>query len=135
MSNVISGLSSENSETIGFVLSCVFASAIDVSELRAWCVYVIDQNDVESIPPYVFDLMDFDQPLVHLYKVIGFAPVWKHSDDEAGALYGIAAQRGKVIYDAVVNSEAALELLKSNPLIADKFRQTFPFLNLPAPSN
>ena len=130
MSNVLPGFSSENSETIGFVFSCVFASAIDISELRDWCVYVIDQNDVESIQPYLFDLMDFDQPLAHLYKVIGFAPVWKHSDDEADALYGIAVQRGRVLYDAPVSKQSALELLRNNPLITERFRRTFPFITL-----
>lgn len=131
MSNALPSFSSENSETIGFVFSCVFTSAIDISELRDWCVYVINQNDVESIPPYIFDLMDFDQPLAHLYKVIGFAPVWKHTDDEADALYGIAIQRGRELFNPPVSKPSALELLRKNPSIAERFRRTFPFIALP----
>jgi hypothetical protein len=121
-------LFSENSETIGFVASCLFASAIDVSELHDWCVYVIGQNDVGSIPSYLLDLMDFDQPLAHLYKVIGFVPVWNHTDDEANALYGIAIQRGRELFDPPISKQSALASLKRSSAIVERFRRTFPFI-------
>jgi hypothetical protein len=129
MSNTLEGFSPENSETIGFVVSCLFTSAIDVSELHDWCVYVIDHNDVKSIPSYLFDLMDFDQPLAHLYKAIGFVPVWRHTDEEANALYGIAIQRGRELFDPTVSRQSALALLKRSPSIIERFCQTFPFIN------
>ena len=131
MSNILPGFSHEDSETIDFVIACLFSTAIDISELRAWCVYVIDKTDFESIPPYLFDLMDFDQTLNHLYEVIGFVTGWEPADDERNALYGIAVQRGRKLFDASVTENEALALINKHPSILERFRQTFPFIALP----
>ena len=49
-------LTRENSATIGFVVSCIFAGAIDKRELQAWADHVLVSAD--SYPLYIVDLRD-----------------------------------------------------------------------------
>ena len=95
------GLTREDSDEIGFVVACAFSSAISLDELKQWCIdVVIKNNPVDQIPGYIFDLMDFDQPLMHVFKLIGFVPSWARIDAEDDALMGIAAHRNRLASDA-----------------------------------
>jgi len=55
-------LDKENSATIGFVVSCAFAGAINTKEIQAWADHVLVTAD--SCPPYLVDLSTFDEPLL-----------------------------------------------------------------------
>lgn len=122
------GLSRENSETIGFVLTSLLCSAIDLEELKEWCYYVIGQLEVGDAPGYLFDLAEYEGTLAGIYKPLGFVPSWKHSDEDTSALYGIAMKRGKTRYEWPVESGAALAALTRCPQIEARFRLTFPFI-------
>ena len=124
----VDDLTQQRSATIGFVLAALFTSAIDVSELRAWALSVVERLDVDHIPPYVFELLDFDEPLSHIYAVIGFTPAWTASATERDALVGIALRRGRSTGDATVSRARALRLVDEVPHVTDSFLRIFPFL-------
>lgn len=125
------GLSRESSETIGFVLSSLFCSAIDLKELRDWCYLIIDQLDTEKTPAYLYDLAEYNGTLAKIDAVLGFVPTWKHTDEDEDALFGIAAARGFDAFDWPIEREVALTALAARPQVADRFRRTFPFITLP----
>ncbi|WP_159916840.1 hypothetical protein [Pantoea sp. 18069] len=103
-----SGITFEESDTICFVVTCLFASAIDRSELRRWCTDVVIKNcTVDEIPGYIFELMSFEKNLGHVFEVIGFVPSWEPSEDEGRAIYGIAALRGRLAEDAPITADEA----------------------------
>jgi len=56
----LSDLNKDESNTIGFVVSCLFSSAIDLHELKQWATSVVERLDVEAIPDYIFELIEFD---------------------------------------------------------------------------
>ncbi len=128
MSGVI-GLTRDSSETIGFVLTSLFCSAIDLEELKEWCNHVIGQLEVGEPPGYLFDLAEYNGTLAKIDGVLGFVPSWRHSDEDEVALYGIAARRGADMFDWPIEREAALAALAGCPQIEARFRQTFPFIS------
>jgi hypothetical protein len=123
------GLSRENSETIGFVLTSLLRSAIDLDELKEWCYHVIGHLEVGESPGYLFDLAEYKGVLAGIYKPLGFVPSWKHTDEDANALYGIAIKRGKSRYEWPIEKDAALAALAQRPAIEERFRKTFPFIS------
>jgi hypothetical protein len=120
------GLTKDNSTTIGFVVACLFAEAISKGELRAWTDHVFATTD--SCPSYLVDLCTFDEPLSHLFKIIGFVPHCDLSDSEQDALIGITYARGRSRYEPEPTREQALESLKLHPEVLVRFRATFPFI-------
>lgn len=124
----VAGLTRESSETIGFVLTSLFCSAIDLEELKEWCYHVIGQLEVGEPPGYLFDLAEYSGTLAKIDGVLGFVPTWKHSDEDEAAIYGIAATRGAEMFDWPVDRAAALAALAARPEIEARFRQTFPFI-------
>lgn len=126
-----SELSFENDGQIGFVVTCLFSSAIDCSELRRWCTDVVIKNcSVDEIPSYIFYLMNFDEHLVHIFNVIGFVPSWEPTEDEDRAIYGIAAVRGRLAEDSPIAADEAKKMLTLNSDISNRFKLTFPFVIL-----
>lgn len=123
----LSDLTKDESNTIGFVVACLFSSAIDLNELNQWATSIVERLDVDDIPDYIFELMEFNGPLAGVYKTIGFTPVWNRSDEEDAALYGVAVKRGKDVFDMPVPSASALQNLDDNPHIKDAFNLVFPF--------
>jgi hypothetical protein len=123
------GLDRDDSEQIGFVTECLMCAAIDLRELRAWCVQIIERYPIEAIPEYLFELVDFDGPLAKIYRVIGFVPVWEHDERDIASLYGIAAQRGRERYEWPVPPDVAKEKLRRNRKIQKRFASTFPFIS------
>jgi hypothetical protein len=122
-------LTKENSATIGFVVSCIFTGAIDKQELRAWADHVL--MTTETSPLYIVDLSTFDEPLTHLFKIIGFVPHSGLSDEEKVALAGIAFMRGHEQFEPLPTREEALAALARYPQVLTRFRETFPFIALP----
>ncbi|MFD6352964.1 hypothetical protein [Nocardia tengchongensis] len=126
--SVVSGLTMDDSSTIGFVLDCLYSEAIDMAELRKWCEFVIVSNDMESIPDYMFDLVSFDGGLSKVVDCVGFSPAVEcHGRDEY-ALYGIAYLRGRDVYDPPVTFDDAESALVGAPHILERFKSTFPFI-------
>ena len=121
-------LDKENSATIGFVVSCAFAGAINTKEIQAWADHVLVTAD--SCPPYLVDLSTFDEPLSHIYRVIGFVPHCGLSDTERDALVGIAFVRGREQVEPIPTREQALAALAGHPHVLARFRDAFPFINV-----
>ena len=121
-------LTKNDSATIGFVLACLFKGAIDRQELRAWADYVLTTTD--SCPPYVADLSTFDQPLSHIYRLIGFVPSSGLTDSERIGLVGIAVVRGRGQFEPVPTKEEALTALAAHRDLVPRFREIFPFISL-----
>jgi hypothetical protein len=127
---VTTHLTPDDSDDIGFVNACVFSQAISVSDLSQWAQYSIALND--AVPAYVYDLVDFTEPLFKISKVYGFSPVWERTQDEEIALFGIAYLRGITLCDCPVEESEALAVLQAHRNILDRFRRTFPFLEVEA---
>ena len=122
------GLTKGDSSTIGFVVACLFSRAIDKHELHTWALHILATED--SCPPYFVDLMDFDEPLFHIHKVIGFVTGSGLSEDEKTALVGIAFVRGRDQFEPVPTKEQALDALAAHDSVLTRFRRTFPFIDL-----
>lgn len=108
------------------MVSCLFAQAITLEELRQWVERVIEQE--ERVPGYLIDLLDFQPPLHAIFKTIGFVPHWPFSRDEELALYNFAFLRGRRPYDCPLTPEQAARKLKAYSHIEQTFRAEFPFL-------
>jgi hypothetical protein len=122
-------LTKEDSTTIGFVVSSIFAGAIDQPELQAWAEHVLVSAD--SYPLYIVDLNSFDEKLCHIFEVIGFVPHSGLTNAEEDALVGTFV-RGREQYEPVPSRAQALAALAAHPRVLDRFRETFPFIRLPA---
>lgn len=68
------GLTRENDDVIGFVVDALYERAIDIKELNDWAINIVINNNVDELPMYIIDLMDFDSYLKDIYEVIGFVP-------------------------------------------------------------
>ncbi len=113
------GLTKNDNNEIGFVLTSLFKHAITLDELKEWCYLVIRDND--DYPTYIFDIIDFEGAIAHLPNVIGFSPSWCYPEDAKKALYGIAYIRNIDIYDCPINKKTALEKLIEYPQIKNHF--------------
>ena len=122
------GLTKENSTTIGFVVSCIFAGAIDKQELQQWADHVLVSTD--SHPLYIVELSTFDETLFHIFRVIGFVPHCDLTDPEKVALVGIAFVRGREQFEPVPSRDQAMAALGAQPHVLARFRDTFPFISV-----
>ncbi|CAI1211115.1 hypothetical protein [Serratia fonticola] len=123
------GLTKNDGDIIGFVFDCLYSGVIDKAELKEWAIHIVSKNDIDTIPSYIIDLMDFNGSLGTLYSIMGFSPGWKHTKKQGNALYGISVKRGRELYDAPVTSQEAVETLEQHPEIEERFRETFPFID------
>ena len=121
-------LTKEDSLTTGFVVSCLFAGAIDKRELQDWVDHVLISTD--SYPLYIVDLSTFDEALCHIFRVIGFVPHSGLTETEKDALVGIAFVRGRERFEPVPSRDEALAALAAHPRVLARFRETFPFINM-----
>ena len=84
----------------------------------------------DSLPTYLVDLSAFDEPLSHIFKIIGFVPHCDLSDPERDALVGITYARGRSRYEAEPTRDKALAMLALHPRVLARFRDTFPFIEV-----
>lgn len=127
---MINGLTKNDSETIGFVVACLFNEAISRDDLHDWCVYVISENDAVDTPPYIFDLLEYKDSLAKIFTIVGFVPKGVEDDSERMALKGIAVARGRVPFELDIAPEDALDSLRNQPRIRARFSEVFPFISL-----
>lgn len=124
------GLIKSDSDRLGFMASCLFAGAIDIEEMRQWVAALFEE---EGTPPsYLVDLLEFNGPLLSIFKVIGFVPHWPYTKDEEKALLGITFKRGRSRFESPLTPEQAFAKLEKYPRIEARFRLEFPFVNLTA---
>lgn len=127
---MIKGISSINdSALIGFVLNCL-GSAITIEEAHEWVYYMIKKHD--NLPPYFYYLME--TPDVRRFEeAIGFPAYPKLTSDEYSALMGLSYVRGISREDGEFNisKKAALNALKRNPQVIERFKEIFPLIDLP----
>jgi hypothetical protein len=121
------GLVNGDSSLIGFVVRCLFNSAIEDKDIRDWSMHMIEKYD--DLPLYMYDLPDYKKGDYNLPELIGFATSWKFSEKDSEALYGIAYKRGFEPYDCSLTKEEAIKRLEECPHIEKKFRDTFPFID------
>ncbi|CAI1226476.1 hypothetical protein [Serratia fonticola] len=125
---MITGLSKDSYDVIGFVIACLYSGAITDDDLKKWSENVIRDNDVSETPDYIFELVDFDGDRLNILNLIGFPFEWKASKSQRNALYGIALKRGEDLGDDCTQS-VAMKSLEKHPEVELRFRETFPFID------
>lgn len=122
-------LTKEKSDDIGFVKSCFIIGAINRDEFNEWIMFVINSSDVNELPVYIYDLIDFNGDFFDLINTIGFTPDPVLTEEEDDAIYGIAIKRfgGE---DSSLLKNKWLNSLNKNMHILDRFRKVFPFISL-----
>lgn len=123
------GLTRENSNLIGFITKSLAYHAIDRKDVREWAIQTVVNNNVDELPMYIINLMDFDDNSEDIYKIIGFVPTWKNYKLQLNALYGIAVKRGRKLTDINLSDKDALNALEKHPEVEKLFRETFPFID------
>ena len=129
---MITGLSKDSYDVIGFVIACLYSGAITDDDLKKWSENVIRDNDVSETPDYIFELVDFDGDRLNILNIIGFPFEWKASKSQRNALYGIALKRGEDLGDDCTQS-VAMKSLEKHPEVELRFRETFPFIDFYPP--
>lgn len=122
----MTGLSRDDSGRIGFVVAALMSGAIDVPETRRWAEHVL--GEIDEYPNWLIDLIEFDKSPFHICQVIGFSPSASLSADEDSALKGIALARGRAIDSTICSQNKAIDALRRNSDLLDRFRREFPFL-------
>ena len=120
-------LNSFNDELMAFVITCLFCGAISKDELNTWCAQTLSLNNATN---FLYDLMDFQDEIFKVYKVIGYVPHWEHEKGDEYALYGIAVRRGFKPYDMPISTNEALTHLEASPHIENLFKEVFAFIQL-----
>ena len=78
----------ENSEDLGFAISCFFKRAITSDEFKKWLDIVLMDTPTEELPNYFFDLIDGD--VFDIFKNMSYVPHDNLSRYEEYAVEGIA---------------------------------------------
>ncbi|WP_421710315.1 hypothetical protein [Algihabitans sp.] len=122
-------LEKNDCDDIGFVKACLVAGVIDFEEFKKWIYHVIENQN--EVPSYFWDILDlknkFDfKPI----SIMGFIPYWEHDEGEGNALDGIGYRRKTDFSSDVVSREQATKSLEKNMHIEQRFRDTFPFIDL-----
>ncbi|HBN22459.1 MAG TPA: hypothetical protein DD412_04405 [Holosporales bacterium] len=114
---------------LGFVVICI-GSIITIEEAHEWVYYMIKKHD--DLPPYFYYLMEASD-VRRFREAIGFRPYYELKDDEHNALLGLSYIRGISKEDGEFNisKKAALNALKRNPQVIERFKEVFPFIDLP----
>lgn len=126
---------SENDHSdLNFAVGCLYCDAISLSEFKKWVELVIETSDVDEIPYYMYDLLEFDKPLFHLSREIGFDLINDLSKEEEYSLYGIGFMRQHDIYESPIDKETAIIYTKRNIHILERFSKLFPFIYFEIPN-
>ena len=78
----------ENSEDLGFAISCFFKRAITSDEFKKWLEIVLMDTPTDELPNYFFDLIDGD--VFDIFKNMSYVPHDNLSRYEEYAVEGIA---------------------------------------------
>lgn len=124
----MSGLTRDDSSTIGFVLACYLAGAIDITELHEWAERVMVTS--AEYPGYIVNLREFSGPKAHVFRLVEFTPSPGLTETDYFALSGIAFRRGVQQLDGP-GAATAMSALGQRPLILATFLRLFPDINLP----
>ena len=120
----------ENSEDLGFAISCFFKGAITADEFKKWLEIVLMDTPTDELPNYFFfDLIDGD--VFDIFKNMSYVPHDNLSRYEEYAVEGIAyIRKVRPLIDMVVKEETALKSLQNNPKILERFKKFFPFVEI-----
>ncbi|WP_077545506.1 hypothetical protein [Rodentibacter genomosp. 2] len=105
-------LTLNNSEDIAFSKVCLIYDSIDLNEFKQWLYNLVRKSDIDDLPSYIFDLIEFDGFLSDLNQVIGFNPNTSLSLEEKNAIIGIAIKRFGSIFDMPISNKEALDALE-----------------------
>ena len=124
-------LNKGNSGDIAFANAALTACAVSFDEFKEWIYFLIQECD--ELPLYVYSILDvkekFDYTL-RQQEVIGFTAYWDgKTKKEYYALIGIAYKRNVSHISDACDREEALQALRDNPHIEQRFRETFPFID------
>lgn len=120
-------LTQNDSQDIGFALSCLNFRAIHFREFKEWVCYVIEHAD--DPPGYLFDMLDIKQ-------LVDFKPVqimgWRSSatitGDEADVLTGISFRRGITSFEDTISREDAMAKLRASAHFVEHVKRFLPFI-------
>ncbi|MCQ3032004.1 hypothetical protein NLO88_15195 [Pseudomonas syringae] len=113
-------------QLMAFVITCLFCGALSKEEFNTWCAQAVSLREA---PEYLYDLMTFDEAIFRVYKVIGYVPLWAHSESDEHALYGIAVLRGLNPCDMPLTASKALGQLEASTNIKELFNRVFDFIS------
>ncbi|HDR1022573.1 TPA: hypothetical protein QB352_001861 [Pasteurella multocida] len=114
---------------LNFALGCLYCDAISLSEFKKWIELVIINSDVELIPNYFYDLLDFQDHLFHMKRIFGFDIINDLSTIDEYSIYGISYLRKNKVYESPIDKESAILCLQKNPHILERFKKFFPFID------
>jgi len=122
----------EQSDDLGFALTCLTAWAVDLDEFKVWVYRVIVDSD--ELHEHLLDMGDaherFDVTL-RRQEIIGWSPSWSPSRRQRHAIDGIAYARVPGYRSDAVDRDAAIDALSRSPEIVDRFRRFFPGVDIP----
>lgn len=127
-------VSKSDSADLAFAWRCLLSGAVTFDEFKTWAEHVVTELPEDALPPHMIEIMMAEQRVevtAHLPRLIGFVPSDPSAEQpgERAALWGITAKRGTYRPDdAQISSDAACRALAARPQVAERFRQTFPFL-------
>lgn len=129
-------LTKEDGADLAFALACQICGAVSRDELVDWVYLVIEQTDPAELPGHMFDLLDAladtrPDRAFQTAAMLPFNPSDPSLRDKAlDALTGIAHVRGEGPTDTISRA-GALAALKAQPWVMRRFREQFPFIDLP----
>lgn len=130
-------VSKNDSEDLGFAVTCLFTGSISRDEFNQWIYWVIANTD-DELPTFFYYLDEFGPGLKDIYAVIGFSPSEDFSESETAALEAIGYRRKTLEPDSYAikigersSPEKAARCLTRNPHIERRFEAAFPFLSKP----
>lgn len=122
------GFTFEDSSILGFAFKCQIKGVVTFEEFKKILYEIINQNNIEDIPVYFWDLIDMSyEDILNIECIIGFSPYCTLSDDENNALYGIGYVRWKD-YSCPINRLYAMDCLSQNMHIWEIFKKLFAFI-------
>lgn len=122
-------LTKNDCEDIGFAQSCLTSGIISFDEFKEWLFLIVEAK--HDVPNYIFEIIDLKEKFDFVpLRIMKFNPYWEHTGDEDDALDGIGYKRRLDFHSDAVSRSDALQKLIDNPHIEERFRNTFPFIDL-----
>lgn len=132
-------VSRDDSPDLGFANICRISGAVSHDEFIQWVYWVIEKS-TEDLPIFFFELDGIEKSATSFDRIVGFVPSAGLNPDEEDAVDGIAYSRNTTLgngYDAHIGRVEAIDALRRNPQIVDRFNAMFPFVDwsMPSPSS